>query len=170
MQTGYLYALEHGFDYAIQVDSDGQHPVAAIPQMVQAIVQDKVNMVIGSRFLEKTDYPATFWRSLGIYVFRALTRLISGTVVMDPTSGFRIIDRSLIAEFAHYYPEDYPEVEAIILVCKKGYKLREISVNMQERQGGYSSIHLFHAIYYMIKVILAMVMDIFKPLSRNKGT
>lgn len=169
MQTGYLYALDHGFDYAIQLDADGQHPVEAIPEMIQAVLQDKVNMVIGSRFLKKTDYQSSFWRSFGIRIFRWLTRLISSKVITDPTSGFRIIDKALIAEFANYYPEDYPEVEAIILAGKKGYQIEEVSVNMQERQGGYSSIRLFHAIYYMVKVILAMIIDIFKPLSRHKG-
>ncbi len=169
MQTGYLYAWAHGFEYAIQVDSDGQHPVEAVPEMIQAILQDKVNMVIGSRFLKKTDYQSSFWRSFGIRIFRWLTRLISSKVITDPTSGFRIIDKALIAEFAQYYPEDYPEVEAIILACKKGYQIKEISVNMQERQGGNSSIRLFHAVYYMVKVILAMIVDIFKPLSQHKG-
>jgi hypothetical protein len=77
----------------------------------------------------------------------------------DPTSGFRAKNKKIIAQFAEHYPRDYPEPEVLISMHKKGYKIKEISVNMKERQGGTSSITPVKSIYYMLKVILSILMQ-----------
>ncbi len=77
---------------------------------------------------------------------------------MDPTSGYRAINREVIKIFAHNYPKDYPELEALIHLKKKNLRIKEISVNMQERQGRQSSITHLKSVYYMIKVNLSILM------------
>ncbi|HZG86185.1 glycosyltransferase family 2 protein [Paenibacillus sp.] len=154
VQTGYRYALKHGYDYAIQLDADGQHNPRDLLALYREMVERKCDMVIGSRFVKKTGYRGEKSRRFGIYFFYRLIFLLTGKRITDPTSGYRLVNRKVIEEFAAYYPVDYPEVEVLVLLFKKGFDIREISVEMNERQGGTSSINLRRAIYYMIKVTI----------------
>jgi len=153
MQTGYKYAYEKGYTYAVQLDADGQHDPREVALLLQTMQQTKADMIIGSRFVEKTSYKGSFMRRLGIFYFYLLIYLLTrGLKVTDPTSGFRIVNRSIIKEYAHNYPHDYPEVEVLITLNKKGYVIQEVSVNMHNRKGGVSSITPLRSIYYMIQV------------------
>ncbi|ABO68427.1 MULTISPECIES: glycosyltransferase family 2 protein [Geobacillus] len=152
MQTGYRYALEHGYDYAIQLDADGQHDPNDLETLVREMITSGYDMVIGSRFVEKTNYKGSRCRRLGILYFCYLLYLACGVKITDPTSGYRIVNRRVIREFAREYPIDYPEVEVIARLAKKGYKIKEVKVEMNARQGGRSSITPFKSLYYMTKV------------------
>jgi glycosyltransferase involved in cell wall biosynthesis len=152
MQTGYKYAYRHGYEYAIQLDADGQHDPSDLKNLVEEIETSHYDMVIGSRFVEKTSYSGSLARRIGIYYFYYMIRLIAGIKVMDPTSGYRIVNRKVIEEFATYYPIDYPEVEVLVNLAHKKYKIKEIKVEMNARQGGKSSITPFKSLYYMVKV------------------
>ncbi|MCH1625099.1 glycosyltransferase family 2 protein [Ferdinandcohnia quinoae] len=152
MQTGYKYALRHGYDYAIQLDADGQHDPRDLEKLVSEMKRSKSDMVIGSRFIEKTAYKGSFMRRFGIYYFYYMLRMIAGIKVMDPTSGYRIVNAKIIKEFATYYPIDFPEVEVLVRLASKKYIIKEVKVDMNARQGGKSSITPFKSIYYMTKV------------------
>ncbi|MBF7095183.1 glycosyltransferase family 2 protein [Streptococcus sp. HF-1907] len=157
VQTGYLYAKQNGYDLAVQVDGDGQHNPSFLAKMVEELEASKVNMVIGSRFLENEGFQSSFTRRLGIKYFMWLIKLLTKKKVTDATSGLRMIDRSLIELFADNYPDDYPEPETIVSVLNKGYSIKEIPVIMNERQGGVSSISATKSVYYMVKVTLAIL-------------
>lgn len=152
MQTGYKYAKRHGYEYAIQLDADGQHNPSDLDSLVTTIQKTGADMVIGSRFFEKTNYRGAVSRRAGIFYFYALLKLISGISITDPTSGYRIINKRVIDLFAKDYPVDYPEVEVLAKLAKKGYKLQEVKVEMNNRQNGTSSITNVKAFYYMVKV------------------
>lgn len=152
MQTGYRYALRKGYQYAIQLDADGQHDPKDLEKLVAEIKQSGCDMVIGSRFVEKTNYKGSPFRRMGILYFYYLLYFLSGVKITDPTSGYRIVNRNVMREFANYYPVDYPEVEVIAKLAKKGYKIKEIKVEMNARQGGRSSITPLKSLYYMTKV------------------
>ncbi|WP_047150553.1 glycosyltransferase family 2 protein [Aneurinibacillus tyrosinisolvens] len=154
MQTGYKYALRQGYEYAIQLDADGQHDPRDLNNLVREIKQDRYDMVIGSRFVEKSGYKGSRMRRFGIFYFYMLIRLFTGLKVTDPTSGYRVVNRKVIGEFAHHYPIDYPEVEVIFSLARKKYRIKEIKVEMKDRQGGSSSITSLKSIYYMAKVTL----------------
>lgn len=156
VQTGFKYAYENGYDYAMQVDGDGQHPPAEIPKLINAISEKDLDIVIGSRFIEKTGFLSTFFRRLGIEFFKHLLKLFCGITVTDSTSGFRIINRKTLAIVSEMYPDEYPEPESIILYSRHNLKIGEISVIMRERQGGKSSIKAFTSLYYMLKVSVAI--------------
>ncbi|MBQ2089403.1 MAG: glycosyltransferase family 2 protein [Lachnospiraceae bacterium] len=158
VQTGYMYAKRYGYEYAIQVDGDGQHDASFLEEMAEIIEHSDVNMLIGSRFIEKEGFQSTGLRRFGIRYFTALIRLITRQTVTDPTSGMRIVDRNVINMFAEDYPKDYPEPETAVTVIKNGLTVREIPVRMKERQAGVSSISFKKSVYYMIKVSLACVM------------
>ena len=158
VQTGYMYAKRYGYEYAIQVDGDGQHDASFLEEMAEIIEHSDVNMLIGSRFIEKEGFQSTGLRRFGIRYFTALIRLLTRQTVTDPTSGMRIVDRNVINMFAEDYPKDYPEPETAVTVIKNGLTVREIPVRMKERQAGVSSISFKKSVYYMIKVSLACFM------------
>ncbi len=156
MQTGYIFAFENNYDYAMQVDGDGQHPPAEIPKLVHAIIEKNLDVAIGSRFLENKGFLSSFSRRMGILFFKHLIQMLCGIKVTDATSGFRIINKKALSLVSEQYPDEYPEPESIILFWKHNLKIGEVPVQMRERQGGQSSIRAFKSLYYMAKVSLAI--------------
>lgn len=154
MQTGYRYAAAMSYDIAVHVDADGQHPPSQINSLIVPVMRGKADVVIGSRFLGKGKYHPSFARNIGIKIFGALISAITGQRLTDTTSGFRAANQRAIRFFAHNYSDDYPEVEAIVLLHKAGFNIMEVPVNMESRTGGKSSITPLQAFYYMIKVLL----------------
>jgi glycosyltransferase involved in cell wall biosynthesis len=168
VQTGFSYALEHGYTYLVQVDADAQHDPGEIRRLERAMAETGVDMVCGSRFLtDDHRYPAPVSRRTGIHLFAFLLSRIVGQRVSDPTSGFRLYNRRGIAVFARDYPHDYPEVEAILMVHWHRLRMCEAPVRMFKRGGGVSSINgTGKSAYYMCKVLLA----IFVGLIRRRPT
>lgn len=161
VQAGHKYAKAFGYDIDIQFDGDGQHDARFLPQLVSAI-ENGADIVIGSRFLEKTDgFRSTRLRRAGKTWLSGVLKATTGLSISDPTSGFRACGRDAIDLFCQYYPIDYPEPESIAVASKVGLKMREIPVRMHERKGGVSSIGPISSIYYMIKVSLAIVIASF---------
>lgn len=157
MQTGYLYARQNGYDIAVQVDGDGQHDPAYIRDLLTPVVEGSADMAIGSRYVSKTAYRSSFSRRTGMIFFSALVNLLTGQKLKDTTSGFRVVNRKVVNYFAEHYPTDYPEVDVLVKLHKKNYRIIEMPVEMQGRQGGRSSITPIRSIYYMIKVSLALL-------------
>lgn len=157
VQTGFVYAREHGYDFLAQVDGDGQHDSAELQRLIAAMEEEAVDMVCGSRFLtDDQQYPAPISRRTGIHIFAFVLSRIVGMRVSDPTSGFRLYNRRAIELFARDYPHDYPEVEAVLMLHHHRLRMREIPVKMYTRGGGTSSISTGKSAYYMIKVLLAL--------------
>jgi hypothetical protein len=128
------------------------------------VLRGDADIVVGSRFAgEAADgYQSSRSRRVGI---RLLARVVSGVVgqrVTDTTSGFQALNRRGIALFARDYPHDYPEVEATVMVFRHRLRLVEVPIAMRERRGGRSSITALRSIYYMVKVLLAIFIGLFR--------
>jgi len=165
MQGGYIYALERGYQVAVQVDGDGQHDPRHIHDLLERLRSDpQLNMVTGSRFLDPDveGYRSSAARRMGIRVFSSIVSLITGQRVTDPTSGFRMTNRRGIELFARDYPHDYPEVEAILLMHAHRLRSCEIPVRMRPRLTGESVISSSQSVYYMVKVLLAVFVGLFR--------
>jgi glycosyltransferase involved in cell wall biosynthesis len=165
MQTGYLYAQESGYQVAVQIDGDGQHDPRCIRDLLNRLQADpELDMVTGSRFLEPDGdgHRSSAPRRLGIRIFARLVSLITGRLVTDPTSGLRMTNRLAIELFARDYPHDYPEVEAILLMHAHRLQSCEIPVAMRPRTSGVSAISSSQPAYYMIKVLLAVFIGLFR--------
>lgn len=159
VQTGFKYAARNGYELAIQFDADGQHLASEIPSLLAALKETGTSMAIGSRFLgSQESYRSTFVRRIGIRLFQVVNSLLIGQRVTDNTSGFRAYDRQAIVFLARHYPVDYPEPEAVILLGRNGFGITEVPTRMAERQGGGSSIAGIVSVYYMLKVLLAILM------------
>lgn len=162
VQAGYKYAKEHDYDIAVQFDGDAQHNAKYINDMLDHLLNNNLDMVIGSRFIEKQGFQSTLLRRIGIKFLGLLIKAITSCHITDPTSGFRMVNKKVIHSFCEYYPVDYPEPESIVSVSRLGYKIGEIPVVMNERKHGASSINFGRSVYYMFKVTLAIIIDSLK--------
>jgi hypothetical protein len=162
MQTGYRYAFVNGYDIAIQVDADGQHPPAAIPELIEPIMAGRADMTVGTRFREDTAFRGSRIRRVGIAMFASVVSLIVRQRMTDTTSGFRAANRKVIQLFAYSYPSDYPEVETTAVVHRQGLRIVEVPVVMRLREVGESSITLVWSVYYVVKVLLALFIGLFR--------
>jgi glycosyltransferase involved in cell wall biosynthesis len=158
VQTGYLWARDHGYEAAVQIDGDGQHDARHLAEALAPVARDEADMVIGSRFLAAEGFRSTVLRRAGIRYLGWFLRLRCGARVTDPTSGFRVAGRRAIELFASRYPSDYPEPESIGVAVLAGLRVREIPVQMRERAHGRSSIDAWRTLYYLVKVSLALVL------------
>ena len=161
VQTGYKYAYENNYDIAVQFDGDGQHDVDYVSKICEPLKNGQVDMCIGTRYLDKSasQFQSTFMRRLGANIISACIKLFCGKKITDPTSGFRAVNKKVIEEFAKNYPTEYPEPESTVCLLVNGYKVEEVPVSMNERTGGVSSIRLWKTVDYMVKVVLAIIVD-----------
>ncbi|MBQ9991382.1 MAG: glycosyltransferase family 2 protein [Lachnospiraceae bacterium] len=157
VQTGYKYAKDKGYEIAVQIDGDGQHDIAYLERMLPYLENDEVDIIIGSRFIEKEGFQSSTARRSGIKILSILIKLCTGYKIKDVTSGFRAVNRHFIDIYSKDYPIDYPEPEAIVAAVMHGGRIMEYPVIMRERESGISSINLLKSIYYMIKVTLAIL-------------
>lgn len=166
VQTGYKYALEYGYDVAVQVDGDGQHDPAFLESMANVLEKENLDMVIGTRFIDKEGFQSSTMRRIGIKYFTVLIKLLTKKTITDPTSGLRMIGKNIIKLYANDYPKDYPEPESVVAVLRRGMTVKEIPVVMRNRQGGVSSINPSKSIYYMVKVTLAILVESIRKVEK----
>ena len=162
VQTGYIYGCQNHYDVAVQFDGDGQHDAAYLNQTAEELVRTGSDMVIGSRFIEKEGFQSSGLRRVGIRYFSTLIRLVTRARVTDPTSGMRMVNRDVMKIYAENYPKDYPEPESVVAILRKKKKVTELPVIMREREVGTSSIAGPKSAYYMIKVTLAIFMEMLR--------
>jgi glycosyltransferase involved in cell wall biosynthesis len=162
VQTGFRFAFENGFQLAVRVDGDGQHDPLQLPALIEPVLAGEADIVVGSRFAGRGGYRSSRSRRLGISVLAGAVSMLVRQRVTDPTSGFQALNRHAIALFVADYPHDYPEVEATVMVFKHRLRLKEVPVQMRERAAGRSSIGAAASVYYMVKVLLAIVVAMFR--------
>ena len=166
VQTGFRIARDEGYDIAVQVDGDGQHPPDQVHIIVSALLQSGSDITIGSRFLTETGYRSTVLRRMGIRFFSGWLSLICGARITDATSGFRACSNRAIRLFADHYAEDYPEVEAVIVAHGAGLRVSEVPVRMSARLAGTSSIGALRSVGYFVKVSLSILMQSIRQARR----
>jgi len=161
VQTAFQFAHQYDYDIVVRNDGDGQHASEGITRLVAALQTGQYDVIVGSRFLREGegDYGTSPARLIGINILRGLLRILTGWPVTDPTSGFGAFNRQAIALFAQHYPHDYPEPESILLLHRAGLTMGETPITMKPREHGRSSITTLRSIYYMIKVVLALLIQ-----------
>ncbi|ADY56177.1 glycosyl transferase family 2 [Syntrophobotulus glycolicus DSM 8271] len=162
MQTGFLYAKQHDYDIAIQIDGDGQHNPEYVEKLIGPIAAGRADMVIGSRFVNRTQYKSSLFRKMGITFFSGLVSFLIKQKITDTTSGFRAVNKKVIHYFSESYPTDYPEVDVLIKLYKNRFRMMEVPVEMNQRLNGKSSITPIRSIYYMLKVSLSIFLELIR--------
>lgn len=157
VQTGYIFAENYNYDFAIQLDGDGQHDPKYIEQLLLPLINRHADIVIGSRFISKQGFQSSFFRRCGINFLSKLIDCLCRINIKDVTSGYRAVNTKYISYYAKNYPSDYPEPEAIVASALTNAVIIEIPVEMRARMAGKSSINFIGAIYYIIKVSIAIL-------------
>ena len=160
VQTGFRYAWEEGFDLAVRLDGDGQHDPRELAAVLEPVLEGAADVAVGSRFAGAGGYRSSRARRIGIRMLAWIVSALTRQRITDPTSGFQAVNRLGIRLFAADYPHDYPEVEATVMVFKHKLRLREVPVSMRARETGRSSITAVRSVYYMVKVVLAILVAV----------
>lgn len=159
VQTGYKYAYKFNYDVAVQFDGDGQHDETYISNLIDQIIDNDADFVIGSRFIgNESGFKSTIARQIGISIISFVIKILTKVKILDTTSGFRAANQKVIELFANNYPVDYPEPESTVTLLVKDLKVKEIPVNMFDRAAGRSSIRSWKTVHYMVVIILSMIM------------
>lgn len=169
VQTGYAFAVEMGYSIVVRLDGDGQHNAEELPDLVGPIMVGQADVVIGSRYVKGRGYQASLPRAIGIKLFAVLVSYVAGQRLTDTTSGFQAVNRSTAGFLARYLPTDYPEVEGLVLLCRAGFRVCEVPVFMRPRRAGESSITPLRAVYYVLKVLLAIVVGLLRDVPERRG-
>ena len=153
-QTAARYAVDHGYDYMVQFDADGQHRPEYIKDLVDKAQSDGSDIVIGSRFVSVRKDKTL--RMIGSRMITVLIKILTGKRISDPTSGFRLFGRDVLKKY--YYDNTLnPEPESLALFLKQGYSISEVQVKMRERQGGESYLNPVRSMQYMVRVFVTLL-------------
>ncbi len=158
LQTGFRFAMTHGYRVGVQFDADGQHPAASLAALVAPVLAGEADVCIGSRYVARTGYHAPLARRAGMMLFSGVVRLALGRRIADTTSGFRAYARSVMEVCQHDLPADFPDAPLLIALARRGFRIREIPVEMGERHAGRSFYTLGKSLYYPYKNLLASLM------------
>jgi glycosyltransferase involved in cell wall biosynthesis len=161
LQTGFRYAVAHGYDRAIQFDADGQHDPSQVPALLGAL-DEGADLVIGSRFAapeEGSEYDVGRLRGGAMGVLRLAVRVLSGRTFSDTSSGFRAFSAPLLDFYAASYPNEYlgDTVEALLLACQAGFTVVEVPVTMRVRAAGTPSTQNLRLIYHYLRALVSLL-------------
>ncbi|MCP4362243.1 MAG: glycosyltransferase family 2 protein [Chloroflexi bacterium] len=163
VQTGYRYANRLGYKYVVQMDADGQHEPRCIPDLLTAVTQPNVDIVLGSRWLGAAEYNDSRLRKFGKFYFGFLASLLTPYNVTDPTTGFQALTDSVVNFFcSDVYPSDYPDADVIIMLYRAGFRVQEQPVVMYQDDSGQSMHSGLKPIYYGIKMMMSILMTIMR--------
>ncbi|MDP3260463.1 MAG: glycosyltransferase family 2 protein [Thermodesulfovibrionales bacterium] len=163
LQTGFKYALDRGYEFAVQMDADGQHDPMSIGTLIEPVIADEVDVTIGSRFMDKGNYKAPFVRRMGMYFFGLIASLFTGRKITDPTSGFQALNKKVMEFYASdAYPADYPDADVIIMLHRQGFRFKEVPVIMHN--AAKRSMHggILKPLYYIFKMMLSIFVTLLR--------
>jgi glycosyltransferase involved in cell wall biosynthesis len=176
LQTGYLYALREGYECCAHLDADGQHPPAEVARLLEEILADRADLVIGSRYRaggpeklaaggtdEGAEYRPTFSRRIGTSVFRFFLTLATRQRFTDTTSGMRAANRRVMSLFSERYSPDFAEIESLQLAVRQGLRVEEVPVRMLERTGGSSFLTPLRSAFFIFKGMIVLIVGMFRP-------
>jgi glycosyltransferase involved in cell wall biosynthesis len=163
MRLGFRYAVENGFDVVVQIDADGQHDPAAVPQLLEEL--DGADIVIGARFAGVGDYRAGGIRRFAMRVIASILSRTAKTTLTDTTSGFKASGPRAVALFADNYPAEYlgDTIEALVIAARAGCRITQVPVAMRARTGGRPSHNPFKAAVYLLRAFVALGFAYLRP-------
>lgn len=163
MRVGYRYAVEHGFDVTVQIDSDGQHDPHAVPALIDALAG--ADVVLGARFAGEGDYSVRGPRRWAMQVLAGILSRVCRTRLTDTTSGFRAVNGRAAKIWADHYPAEYlgDTIEALVIAQRAGLRVRQVPVAMRERAAGVPSHSPWRAAVYLSRAAVALVFALVRP-------
>ncbi|MDP3025388.1 MAG: polyprenol monophosphomannose synthase [candidate division Zixibacteria bacterium] len=140
--AGFKYALQNGYDYIFEMDSDFSHDPDYIPDFLKAIKDS--DLVLGSRYIKGVNvvnWPIT--RLLLSYFANVYARWVTGLPVKDSTSGFKCFKREVLEKIGldNIHSNGYAfQIEMSFRAWRKGFKIKEIPIIFVDRRAGESKM------------------------------
>ncbi len=171
-QTGFKYAVENDYNYVLQIDSDGQHRPEDIPNILSALLENKADIVIGSRFLSETGYKIGTLKRLAIRLFCGLIKQITRVRLTDPSSGFQGMSKAAFTFYSKMenYPDDFPDADVLVRMLLENFTIIEVPAVFLPRQFGKSMHSGFKPVVYMAKVTMSMLLIVIRSKLRRGGS
>lgn len=169
LRTGFSYAIQQGYERAVQFDADGQHDVSSIGRLLESLDRG-ADMVIGSRFADSsTRYQVGSTRRRAMQFVQLAVKVLSGRAYTDVTSGFRAFSKPVLSFFASSYPAEYMEsTESLLMALDAGFRVEEVPVVMHIRAGGQSSARNLRLPYHYVRLLLVMITSMTRRTRRPK--
>ena len=170
LQTGYLYALRHGYGLCAHLDADGQHPPEEVGRLLEEVREDRADLVVGSRYSDPgdpdaDDYRPSLSRRIGTNVFRFFLTLATRQRFTDTTSGMRAANRRVMTLFGERYSPDFGEIESLQRAVRQGLRVKEVPVRMLARQDGHSFLTPLKSAFFIFKSLIVLLVGQFRPKS-----
>lgn len=171
MRAGFVYAERYDYDYAIQLDADGQHNPREVPRLVAVARQEKADVVIGARFAGAGDYEVHGPRHWAMRVLSLVLSRICATELTDTTSGFKLAGRRAIRLFAREYPAEYlgDTIEALVISARRGLVIQQVPAAMRPRAGGAPSHNPLESARFLMRAFMAMGIALTRPSRSRVG-
>ena len=158
LQTGFKYAVDKGYQYIIQFDGDGQHDPADLQSIIDQLKTGYYDIVIGSRFLDKSSFKISSAKKLAIAIFQLIIRISTGVIITDPTSGLQGLTHKTYTYYSRMgnFPEDFPDTDTLIHMLKSNYRVKEVPAHMKIRLYGQSMHSGVKSLYYILKMLISI--------------
>lgn len=170
LRCGFRYAIQNGYEAVIQCDADGQHPVQYFDNLIEAMNEMNADLVIGSRFgTELTSMRISATRKAAMSILARIASRYVSQNISDATSGFRIIKRPLLDNFAKTFPTYYlgDTFEALVVAGKAGYSVGQIPTPLLDRQAGSPSSTKSDSIRQIAKVFFITLFGLHSKIPKN---
>ena len=165
MRAGFQYARRSGYQYACQLDADGQHDPGEIETLIDTASREGADVVIGSRFAGKGNYEARGPRKWAMNLFSFILSRVCHTRLSDTTSGFKLYGPRALSLFARNYPAEYlgDTIGALVIAARSHLVVREVGVQMHPRAGGEPSHNPIKSALFLVRATLALVVSLSRP-------
>jgi len=169
MRLGFKYAVDNGFDYVVQLDSDGQHDPKNVPELLAQL--GRADIVIGARFAGTGDYEAQGPRKWAMNTLSAMISKIARAPLTDVTSGFKAAGPRAVQLFAVHYPAEYlgDTIESLVLAARAGCTVVQVPVAMRPRAGGVPSHNPLKSAVYLGRAVMALVVALLRTPITTRG-
>jgi len=167
VQTGFRYALRHGYPIVVQVDADGQHDPCGVDELVRPILEQGIDLVIGSRFRGQVTYRMPLARRVGTALFGWLTSLAVGQRITDTTCGFRAYGPAVVRLFATETSFEFRDAIGLVMLHRGGFTMTEVPVVVRPRASGRSSIGSLLSLVYPFHYLLALAVVLLREPERK---
>lgn len=163
MRLGFKYALSHGWDNVVQIDSDGQHDPSSVPALLARL--EFADLVIGARFAGEGDYSARGPRRWAMRFLASILSRTARTTLTDTTSGFKASGPRAVRLFSTHYPAEYlgDTIEALVIAARAGCSIEQVPVAMRERAGGIPSHNPLRSAAYLARAFVALCFALVRP-------
>lgn len=164
MRAGFHYAIQNDYDSVVQLDADGQHNPADIPELVEQL--KNADLVLGARFAGVGDYKVRGFRAIAMKFLSFALSKICGQKLTDTTSGFKAIGPKALNIFQNNYPAEYlgDTIEALVIASRSGCRILQVPVVMRERIAGVASQSFYKSFIYLTRACIAISIALIRPI------